>query len=76
MLIPMNCEEFLNRFPAANQLNTGFGRWADESDRVHTYYTNAAGEVAEAIYEPRTTRHTYNRVCGEPADTLKRMYGK
>lgn len=76
MLTPLNSQAFFVRFPAANELGTGFGAWRDESDRLHTYYTNEAGDVAEVIYEPRTTRYTYNLVTGEPAERIKRENGK
>ena len=75
-MTPLDPHTFFGCFPAANELGTGFGAWRDESDRLHTYYTNEAGDVAEAIYEPRTTRYTYNRVTGEPAERIKRENGK
>lgn len=76
MIVKIKCAEFMSRFPAANQLGSAWGRWADEADRVHYYYSNTAGEVGEIIYNPSDTVSTYGIVTGEPAIMLKSMYGK
>lgn len=76
MLIPMTAAVFFDTFPAVHTRGASFGRWADESDRVHCYYVNAAGQVGEVIYNPADTVSTYNVVDGWEADELKRLYNK